>query len=240
MERLRRRERERRAHLPPARFGTALILIVVSIFGTAFSGSSGLVRVASYVCMGAALLFILNQAAIHGTVLLVARLAVFASVGVAVISEIIGYTGHPNVAGFTVGALMAFGAPIAIVRRLERERVVDLQVLAGALCLYLLVGMFFTFVYRVIDEVNPPLFAQTSDPSPADVTYFSYVTLTTTGYGDFTASQDGTKMLAITEALFGQLYLVSAVALVVSRFGSERTGDLRRRRDAPTDPSSEP
>ena len=239
MERLRRRDRERREHLPPARFGTALLLIIASIFGTAFSDSAGWIRVLSFLCMGAALLFILNLSDIHGSVLFVARVAVLISVGVAVIATLAGTGGRPTLASFVVGALMAFGAPIAIVRRLSHEKVVDLQVLAGALCLYLLIGLFFTFVYKVIDDVQPPLFVQTSQASSADVTYFSYVTLTTTGYGDFTAAENGTKMLAVTEALFGQLYLVSAVALVVSRFGSERGARFRPEAPAPdqtTDP----
>ena len=239
MERLRRREQERREHLPPARFGTALLLIVASIFGTAFSDSSGLVRVASFVCMGGALLFILNQSDVHGSVLLVARIAVFVSVGVAVIASVVGTEGQPTLSAFIVGALMAFGAPIAIVRRLSHEKIVDLQVLAGALCLYLLIGLFFTFLYKVIDDAHPPLFVQTSQASSTNMTYFSYVTLTTTGYGDFTAAADGTKMLAVTEALFGQLYLVSAVALVVSRFGSERGARFRPQAPA-RDQSTEP
>jgi hypothetical protein len=118
---------------------------------------------------------------------------------------------------------MAIGAPIAIVRRLSHEKVVNLQVLAGALCLYLLIGLFFTFVYSIINAVDTqPLFAQQASASSANITYFSFVTLTTTGYGDLTLRGDGPRMLAITEALLGQLYLVSAVALVVSRFGLER------------------
>jgi hypothetical protein len=45
------------------------------------------------------------------------------------------------------------------------------------------------------------------------------VTLTTTGYGDLTASTDGGRMCAILEALFGQLYLVSIVAVLVANMG---------------------
>ncbi len=96
------------------------------------------------------------------------------------------------------------------------------------MCLYLLIGLFFTFVYKTIDVINDePLFVQTPSASTTDITYFSYVTLTTVGYGDFTAAQDGVRMLAVTEALFGQLYLVSAVALVVSQFGRGRARPFR-------------
>jgi hypothetical protein len=52
--------------------------------------------------------------------------------------------------------------------------------------------------------------------------YFSFVTLTTTGYGDLTARYDAGRMTAILEALFGQLYLVSIVALLVANMGRAR------------------
>jgi ion channel len=108
---------------------------------------------------------------------------------------------------------------------LTRERVIDLQVLAGALCLYLLLGLFFTFVYSLIQHVDSsgPLFVQVpGKASTANITYFSYVTMTTVGYGDLTLRSNVPRMFAVTEALLGQLYLVSAVALVVSRLGQER------------------
>jgi hypothetical protein len=59
--------------------------------------------------------------------------------------------------------------------------------------------------------------------------YFSFVTLTTVGYGDLTASNEVGRAVAILEALAGQLYLVTIVALFVSNLGRERqrTQDLR-------------
>jgi hypothetical protein len=47
--------------------------------------------------------------------------------------------------------------------------------------------------------------------------YFSYVTLATLGYGDYTAASNLGHMLAVAEALIGQIYLVTVVALLVSR-----------------------
>jgi voltage-gated potassium channel Kch len=60
-------------------------------------------------------------------------------------------------------------------------------------------------------------------PRSIDFLYFSYVTLTTVGYGDLTAAGDLGRMLAVTEALLGQLYLVTVVALVIGNIGRERT-----------------
>ena len=94
---------------------------------------------------------------------------------------------------------------------------------AGAVCIYLLIGLFFAQVYALEDAVESPFFAQEVDPSAVDYTYFSFVTLATVGYGDLTAAGDVGRITAITEALLGQLYLVTVVALVVSRIGRERT-----------------
>jgi Ion channel len=217
---------EESERIEPARFGVALILITLSIFGVAFSEDQAWIRVFALLAEGAALLFILRMSE-RGLTLRVARIAVVVAVGSAIVSIAVGSSNSPTLATTVVGALMAFAAPIAIVRRLSREQVVDVQVLAGAMCLYLLIGLFFTFIYKAIDVVNDePLFVQTNDATMTDITYFSYVTLTTVGYGDFTPAQNGVKMLAVSEALFGQLYLVSAVALVVSQFGRGRAGPL--------------
>ena len=223
MERLRRREFERREGLPPARFGAALGLIVLTIFASSFASDAGWIRVTALLCEGAALLFILRTSDVHPRWLLWARIVVVVSVAVAILATAIGSGDTPVISTGLVGAFMAIGAPIAIIRRLAREKVVDVQVLAGALCLYLLIGLFFTFVYGIINVVDQPMFVQqTGEASSANITYFSFVTLTTTGYGDLTLRGDAPRLLAVTEALLGQLYLVSAVALVVSRLGMER------------------
>ncbi len=224
MERLRRRDFERREGLRPARFGAALGLIVLAIFASSFASDAGWIRVIPLLCEGAALLFILRTSDVHPRWLLWARIVVIVSVAVAILLTAFGSGKTPGISTGLVGAFMAIGAPIAIIRRLAREKVVDIQVLAGALCLYLLIGLFFTFVYSIINRVDTqPMFVQQSSAaSSANITYFSFVTLTTTGYGDLTLRGDGPRMLAITEALLGQLYLVSAVALVVSRLGMER------------------
>jgi len=92
----------------------------------------------------------------------------------------------------------------------------------GALCLYLLLGLIFALVFSSIGFSHPPFFAQKEAAVPNDYVYFSFVTLTTVGYGDLTAKADFSRMLAVSEALMGQLYLVSVVALLVSNLGRER------------------
>jgi uncharacterized membrane protein len=87
--------------------------------------------------------------------------------------------------------------------------------------------MFFSFLFGAVQEIDGPFFAQVADPSRSDFLYFSYVTVATVGYGDLTAASDLGRMLAVTEGLLGQIYLVTVVALIVSnlaRFDARHPG----------------
>jgi Ion channel len=124
------------------------------------------------------------------------------------------------------GLLVAFAPMViaaAIVRNVREEGAVRLPTLSGVLSIYLLVGMFFSFLYGAIQAADDGgFFAQVSDPERSDFLYFSYITLSTTGYGDFTPAADLGRTLAVTEALFGQIYLVTIVALIVANLRPRR------------------
>jgi Ion channel len=119
--------------------------------------------------------------------------------------------------GLTVAAL------IAVVRRLAVHPVVNGETLMGALCVYLLLGLLFAAAYGLIEGVGrAPLFAQVDESLWIDRLYFSFTTLTTVGYGDLSASDDVGRVVAISEAVIGQIYLVSVVAVVVGNLGRSR------------------
>lgn len=116
--------------------------------------------------------------------------------------------------------------PVAILRRIATDfqaEGVDLEVVLGALCAYLYVGAYFAFLYDVMARLSDsPFFAQPGADSRLNYLYFSFITLTTTGYGDVSPAYGPGRMIAVTEAVFGQLYLVSVVAIVVSAFGKRK------------------
>jgi Ion channel len=131
-----------------------------------------------------------------------------------------------------VNLLLISFAPLTIaggiVRHFRAEGMVTMRTMFGVLCIYLLVGSLFGFCFGAIGAISDThFFAETSQETSSDFLYFSFSTLTTTGYGDLTAATDLGRSLAITEALFGQIYLVTIVAVII--------GNLRRppaRRDA--------
>jgi hypothetical protein len=117
-------------------------------------------------------------------------------------------------------------APVAILRKIQKEFAgegVDLEVVLGALCAYLYIGAYFAFLYDAIAILSKsPFFAQPGSENKLNYLYFSFVTLTTTGYGDISPAFGPGRMIAVIEAIIGQLYLVSVVALVVSAFGKRK------------------
>lgn len=117
-----------------------------------------------------------------------------------------------------VSALLTFAIVVVIALSVVTKREVDRQAITGAICVYLLLGMIFVFVYGAVAALGSgPFFLQGTDGTRALRTYFSYVTLATLGYGDYTPAGNLGHTLAVVEALLGQLYLVTVVALLVAR-----------------------
>ncbi len=83
--------------------------------------------------------------------------------------------------------------------------------------MYLLIGLFFSFVFSTIALVTgTPFFVSRPEAGTSDYVYFSFITLSTVGYGDLVARTNLGRMFSATEGLTGQLYLVTVVALLVS------------------------
>ena len=103
----------------------------------------------------------------------------------------------------------------------------------GVLCVYILVGMFFGYVYGAIDHSGGhPFFAGDQSATVAHCLYFSFTSLTTVGYGDLTARTNLGHTLSVSEALLGQIYLVTVVSLIVANLGRSRP----RAQEAAPDP----
>jgi voltage-gated potassium channel len=92
----------------------------------------------------------------------------------------------------------------------------------AAICAYLLIGYAWAFGYALLNEFQPHAFAAVTDVSPNDyvgrvvqMRYFSFVTLTTVGYGDIVPRSSGAQTMAILEAIVGQFYLVALIGRLV-------------------------
>jgi len=138
-------------------------------------------------------------------------------VAIAVVAEI--FNGDRAAAAvWLVGFVLAAAIIGVIVRGVVDPGEVNRQSILGAICIYLLLGMLFSFAYGSAAKLGSDFFfAQGTDGTAAIRLYFSYITMATVGYGDYTVAGDLGRTLAILEGLLGQLYLVTVVALLVGR-----------------------
>jgi hypothetical protein len=122
----------------------------------------------------------------------------------------------------TNAALTALvAATIAVIfQALWQRRTVDVYTVNGALATYLLLALFYSSLHQFLNATlgNPYLDGVTDPADSSAFLYFSVVTLTTTGFGDIVPITGPARAVVVTEAVVGQLYLVSVVAAVVGRW----------------------
>ena len=121
-------------------------------------------------------------------------------------------------------------AMTAVLHRVVTTADVGSRTILGALSVYTVLGILFTFLYGTVERIQGGSFFEgVVHPSGGDFLFFSYTTLTTTGYGDLVPGGQPGRMLAGLEMMAGQIFLVTLVAGLVSLW---RPGEgLRRRRE---------
>jgi Ion channel len=122
-----------------------------------------------------------------------------------------------------VSAILVVVTIVVIAIGVVDQNEVNAQSVTGAICIYILFGIAFLFTYSAMAILGSgDFFAQGTDGTRALRLYFSYVTLATLGYGDYTPAGNAGHSVAVLEALLGQVYLVTVVALLVSRLRVRR------------------
>jgi hypothetical protein len=108
---------------------------------------------------------------------------------------------------------------VLIVRRVLARPTISIQSIYGAVSAYLIIGLMFAAFYAAIQHLGAGTFFAGHQPASTQTfQYFSFTTLTTLGYGDFTAAGNGGRALAVMEALTGQVFLATLVARLVAGF----------------------
>jgi hypothetical protein len=204
-----------------------LLALFATFFYAGIAQPSNLQRVIGTILAAATLMLALYAAEIPPRRMRIAYAVILAFLVGVVIASVAG-EGRTviGIAALANALLIALAPPavvIGVLRNLRATRSVTVTVVAGALCLYLLLGLFFAFVYTAIQNLGgAPFFANGAAATSDRSVYFSFVTLATVGYGDYTARTNFGHTLSVTEALLGQIYLVTVVATMVARVGQRR------------------
>ena len=134
-----------------------------------------------------------------------------------------------------ISGVLYFGAPFSIVRHLVSRRTVDRETVLGAIAAYLMVGMLFAFTFRALGALQAdPFFGRSGEGTFPQDLFFSFTTLTTTGYGNLVPASNPGQSFAVLEMLIGQLFLVTAVAKAVSAWRPGQRGSGLRSSDVET------
>ncbi|MDJ0508108.1 MAG: ion channel [Crocosphaera sp.] len=110
---------------------------------------------------------------------------------------------------------------MAIASRIYQEEKVNLDVIRGGICIYLLLGIFWFFLYQIIVFFDPNALSIPEGVGHSSLFYFSFTTLTTLGYGDILPNNAFAMTLTNAEALVGQIYPAVVIAKLVSLYNIE-------------------
>jgi uncharacterized membrane protein len=134
-----------------------------------------------------------------------------------------------------IGVVFLLGLPLKLITRaIFLTRRVTADTIKGGICVYLLLGTFWSNLYEIVLVLDPEAFNFPQSLSPAlaselsqtgtvrNLIYFSFMTLTTTGYGDITPSNGIARGLASLEAIVGVMFPSIFISRLVGLFSSDR------------------
>jgi hypothetical protein len=186
------------------------------ILSSGWKGSLALVITAAWLSLTVLLAF--RTSRVPRRVMDVIRVAAVVNVLTA-ISIAVGAGERGAGAALLLSTLLLVASPVAIAWRLVHHERVTGQTILGALCVYVLIGLIFANAdYGIQLASGSSFFAQSGHHGPSDFAYFSFITMTTVGYGDLTPSTGLPRTSAVLDALSGQIFLVVLVARLVTLY----------------------
>jgi hypothetical protein len=204
------------------RYGVLLVTLFLSLAVQGVAPHGALQQLVVTALAGASAALAVRAAGVGPRIVRLAAVLAGAVLGLSVLRATVGGVGEGAALAMNA-ALVALGPPavaVGIIIDLRTTGRVRLDAVMGVLSLYILLGMLFAFTYGAVDRLGgDPFFAGGEDATTSNCLYFSFITLTTVGFGDLVARSDLGHTLAVFEALIGQIYLVTVVSLIVSNLG---------------------
>jgi len=219
----------RRAQRASDAFGLVLLLILTTYVLASVLSNRGWSAVLLTIATGATSVVALVSS--HARPIMVRRALLLAVLAIALAFASAAFGGKLglNIASFVEIGLLAV-AMAAVLRRVVTSTTVSFRTILGAISVYIALGILFTWAYGAIDRIEGgDFFGAGVATRGSDFLFFSYTTLTTTGYGDLVPAGQVGRMISGLEMMLGQIFLVTLVAGLVSLW---RPGEgLQRRRE---------
>jgi len=235
---MRDRRRERwveRAEKVRDAFGLVFVLVLVTYVLMSLLGDRGWTAVLISLTVSATSVLALTSSHVAHRFVRMALWLSLLSVLMTAISAATDTLLWLNLAALVLVCLLAV-AMAAVLRRVVLTPNVGSRTILGAISVYAVLGMLFTFVYAAIDRIqSDPFFEGEAHARGGDFLFFSYTTLTTTGFGDLVPGGQPGRMISGLEMMIGQIFLVTLVAGLVALW---RPGEgLRKRREERAGPA---
>jgi hypothetical protein len=234
MEKAARRARTRELWLQRAErvsdaFGLVFALVLTTYILASLLENRGWASVVLTIATSATSVMALTSSHAHAKIVRVAIWLSVLTVALATIGAATGDRAWLNLASLVQVSLLAV-AMAAVLRRVVTAPEVGFRTILGALSVYTVLGILFTFLYGLVDRMQGGAFFDgVAHPQGSDFLFFSYTTLTTTGYGNLVPGGQPGRLISGLEMMTGQIFLVTLVAGLVSLW---RPGEAIRRRRA--------
>jgi hypothetical protein len=217
------------------RYGSLLLILVITYLLSALT-VGGLVSAVQVLLFLAVVLIALRSGQFHRKTVQILAVGLLLGTTAAAILALVDQNGQGGALANLWTALILVLAVFFIVRQVLAQPEITEQSIYGALSAYMMIGLIFSAVYLAMWKftgISHSFFANGDKPNTKLFQYFSFTTLTTLGYGDFTAAGDGGRAVAVLEAMIGQMFLATLVARLVAGFRwSDRAAARRGAQEA--------
>ena len=202
------------------RFSIVLALLIITVFFSISAPNEPWAWLATTVALAVSLMVAMIASGAQTKVVLAGLALAGIGLGASIIVALTQVEGDARRYLSVTSLLLTLLAMGAIARRLTLHAEISVLTVLGALSFYVLLGLSFSFAFECVGEFgSQPFFTAQEAGTRSNYVYFSFVTMATVGYGDLTAQGGIGRALAVIEGLFGQIYLVTAVAALVGNLG---------------------